>query len=258
MGLLSGILGGVAGGADAVNQLSGERRKQLAEQPRMETMETLQNQRQDREFAFREGMAARGDQQAERMAGISQQHRIEQDELRHQREVEAGKYSPRPSQYTAVTTADGVYMVDKQNPAKREKIGAAPPKGGKGDDGREPPASLAKMLWENAEKQARGERGGFLGVGGKSKEETNQRTLEIYQGFLSDLGYIPGASEQPQAGGVLPADQPGAQPTGAPQPSGVNWRDFIPQASPGDAAQPQTSGPGPTISEQPSHGLPRL
>ena len=80
MDLLSGLLGGIQGGAGAVTTLSEERRKALAEQVKMEALDLMNKRQQERgfahskdlqqgQFSHAEGMQSKGFEHAEGLLG---------------------------------------------------------------------------------------------------------------------------------------------------------------------------------------------
>jgi hypothetical protein len=72
--LLDGLLGGIVGGSNAVNQLSEERRKALAEQVKMEALEAMQTRMQERGYKHAEAMQGKQFEHAEGMQGNQFKH----------------------------------------------------------------------------------------------------------------------------------------------------------------------------------------
>jgi hypothetical protein len=73
--LLDGLLGGIAGGSNAVNQLSEERRKALAEQVKMEALEAMEMRMQERKFGNEKEMQGIKKEDEKELMGVDYGHR---------------------------------------------------------------------------------------------------------------------------------------------------------------------------------------
>ena len=240
MDLFSGLLGGVAGGADAVSTLSAERRKQLAEQLRMETMEAMNIKRQDREFSFREGMAASSDQQAERMAGMKHDQLLERDEKGY-----ALGQSERDRQYA---------LKQKELALREGLLGNRA--GGDGAGGAAPTLApkdaharmndifktLVKEKWKEGEKLPEW---AFTQINAIRRDagmppltETESKSSTWWG--KEKVSYNYGEGGEPQGG----------SPDSKPKPSGFDWRQFDPPQSDSPSAEA-----GPTIGNTQSQGV---
>jgi len=257
--LAAGLLGAVKGGASAVNTLSEERRKQLAEQLRMETIDLMEKNRQERGFKHAETLQGKGFEHAESMQGKGFEHAesMQGKGFEHAESMQGKGFAHAEGMqqkgFGHAESMQGGLFAKQAEQAKIEfgyrkeleelKARLDP------ENSREPPKTLIEEVWNISEKQAQDEAGGTIfGIGARPKGETYAATVEYYNQNMGRLGYGPSAYKTPRTGTetATPAGTTDKSPTvGAAQdlqPGGFDWSQYA-QTAPGKPASAPAAQP---------------
>jgi hypothetical protein len=183
MDIISGILGGVHGGASAVSELSDERRRELAERVKEQALEAIMRQREQRGFAHDKEMQQRSFTHAEgqQRANIQGREQLQDAQLKSQAELQTQRLDRTEGMQTQrLDSAAG--LLGQRLAAQEADVGAA----GSGEAEKKP-----KITTKDYHKQTNDIYNSLRESGWSEGEEIPQSILKQINELRSDAGKPP-------------------------------------------------------------------